>query len=62
MADRFYGAAVGANLPNDVTEAGSTNSTAIEVRITTGTDVRAALIALDAIEKYIQSREKQAIE
>jgi len=62
MADRYYGAAVGASLPKDITESGSTNSTAIELRVTTGTDVRAVLLALEAIEYYISSREKQAIE
>ena len=60
MADRFYGAAVGANLPNDVTEAASTTSAAIEVRIsdTAYADRRAVIIALRAIELYIEAVEK----
>ena len=59
MADRFYGAAVGANLPNDVTEAASTTSAAIEVRIsdTAYADRRAVIIALRAIERYIEAVE-----
>lgn len=63
MADRFYGAAVGANLPNDVTEAASTTSAAIEVRIsdTAYADRRAVIIALRAIERYIEAVEKTPI-
>lgn len=61
MADRYYGAPVGANLPKDVTEAATTTSAAVEVRITTGTDVRAALIAIDAIKRRIQTTEKGVI-
>lgn len=63
MADRFYGAAVGANLPNDVTEAASTTSAAIEVRIsdTAYSDRRAVIIALRAIERYIEAVEKTPI-
>ena len=63
MADRFYGAAVGANLPNDVTEAASTTSAAIEVRIsdTAYADRRAVIIALRAIERYLEAVEKTPI-
>ena len=63
MADRFYGAAVGANLPNDVTEAASTNSTAIELRVsdTAYADRRAVIIALRAIMRYLEAVEKTPI-
>lgn len=63
MADRFYGAAVGANIPNDVTEAASTTSAAIELRVsdTAYADRRAVIIALQAIMFYLQAVEKTPI-
>lgn len=63
MADRFYGAAVGANLPIDVTEAASTTSLAVELRISDSAyaDRRAVIIALRAIERYLEAVEKTPI-
>ncbi len=63
MADRFYGAAVGANLPQDVTEAATTTSAAVELRIsdTAYSDRRAVIIALRAIERYLEAVEKTPI-
>ncbi len=63
MADRFYGAAIGANLPNDVTEAASTTSAAVELRISDSAyaDRRAVIIALRAIERYLEAVEKTPI-
>ena len=63
MADRFYGAAIGANLPQDVTEAASTTSAAVELRIsdTAYSDRRAVIIALRAIERYLEAVEKTPI-
>ncbi len=63
MADRFYGAAVGANLPNDVTEAASTTSAAVELRVsdTAYSDRRAVIIALRAIMRYLEAVEKTPI-
>lgn len=63
MADRFYGAAVGANLPNDISEAASTTSREIELRIsdTAYSDRRAVIIALRAIERYLEAVEKTPI-
>lgn len=64
MADRFYGAAVGANLPKDVTEAASTTSAAVELRVadTAYSDRRAVIIALRAIMRYLEAVEKTPIE
>ena len=63
MADKFYGAAIGANLPQDVTEAASTTSAAVELRIsdTAYSDRRAVIIALRAIERYLEAVEKTPI-
>ena len=63
MADKFYGAAIGANLPQDVTEAASTTSAAVELRIsdTAYSDRRAVIIAMRAIERYLEAVEKTPI-
>lgn len=63
MADRFYGAAVGANLPNNVTEAAATTGAAIELRVNDSAyaDRRAVIIALRAIERYLEAVEKTPI-
>lgn len=59
MADRFYGVAVGGQLATDVTEAASTNSTAIELRVADSAysnkqavraAVKAILMHLDTVE------------
>jgi hypothetical protein len=63
MADRFFGAAVGANLPNDVTEGAGTTGAAVELRVsdTAYSDRRAVIIALRAIERYLEAVEKTPI-
>lgn len=56
MADRFFGANIGANFPADVLESGSTTSRTVEVRVTydaTGADKVEVLSALEAIKNYI---------
>lgn len=63
MADRFYGAAVGAQAPKDVTEAGSTTSLAVELRIsdTAYSNKLQVLLALEAIQDYLNSVEGSVI-
>jgi hypothetical protein len=63
LADRYYSAAVGANLPNDITEGASTGGGAIELRVsdTAYGDRRAVIIALRAIERYLEAVEKTPI-
>ncbi len=56
MTDRFYGADLGADLPTDVTEAASTTSKIVELRVaydTTGLDRLKVVNALEAIKNYI---------
>lgn len=56
MADRYYGAPIGADMATDVTEAGSTTSAAVELRVTydaTGANKMEVLKALGAIEQAI---------
>lgn len=58
MADRFYGADIGATMPGQVTEAGSTTSKNIEVRVTydaAGMDKQKVLNAIQAVELYIET-------
>lgn len=63
MADRFYGIAVGGQLPKDVTESGSTTSAAIELRIsdTAYTTKKHVLMALEGLEAYLQLKETSPI-
>ena len=63
MASRYYGVNVGAMNPKDVTEAGSTNSVAVEVAIdlTKCTDKLQAVQALTALLNYIQTTETNPI-
>lgn len=56
MADRFYGVDLGGKMPTEVTEAGSTTSKAIELRVTyttTGLTKNDVLNALEALESFI---------
>lgn len=56
MADRFYGADLGVTMPAEVTEAGSTTSKAVEVRVTytaTGLTKVGVLNALEAIKNAV---------
>lgn len=63
MASRFYGANVGAMQPTDVTEAASTNSTAVEVQIDLSktTSRLAVLQAMEAIMNYLRVKENDPI-
>jgi len=63
MADRFYGVAVGGQLPTDVTEAASTTSAAIELRVSDSayTSKQAVRAALEAIEMYLDTIETDPI-
>lgn len=56
MADRFYGVDLGGNMPTEVTEAASTTSKAIELRVTyttTGLTKMDVLRAMEALEGYL---------
>lgn len=63
MADRFYGAALGAQGPKDVTEAGSTTSAVVELRIndTVYSKKLQVLLALEAIQDYLNATEGSVI-
>lgn len=63
MADRFYGVALGGQQPKDVTEASSTTSAAIELRINDSVYTRPleVQLALEAIKNYLQSKETHPI-
>lgn len=63
MADRFYGAAIGAMQPKDVTEAASTTSAAVELRIadTAYTSKLGVQQALEAIKNYLATKETSPI-
>lgn len=63
MADRFYGAALGAQLPTDVTEAASTTNAAVELRINDSAynDKLAVQLALKAIQAYLDTKETNPI-
>lgn len=56
MATRYYGADIGATMPNQVTEAGSTTSKNIELAVVydaTGMDKQKVLNALEAFKSYL---------
>lgn len=63
MASRFYGANVGAMQPTDVTESGSTTSSAVEIAIdlTKTTSKIAVLQALEALVNYLITKETDPI-
>ena len=63
MADRFYGAALGAQQPNNVTEAASTTSAVVELRINDAayTSPLGVQLALEAIKNYLQTKETHPI-
>jgi len=56
MASRYYGAELGAGLPQHITEAGSTNSMPVELVVDlaeTGLSKIQVLKAIEAIKNYI---------
>jgi hypothetical protein len=63
MADRFYGVAIGGQQPTNVTEAASTTSAAVELRIadTAYTSPLLVQLALEAIKNYLQTKETHPI-
>jgi hypothetical protein len=63
LADRFYGIALGGQMPKDVTEAASTTSLAIELRIndTVYSQKAAVEMAIIALKNYITTREGNPI-
>lgn len=61
MADKYFSCAVNDQMPKDVTVADSTTGEAIELRVTTGTDVLVTLKAVNAIRRKIIESQKQAI-
>jgi len=63
MADRFYSVIKGEHLPSMVTEGSSTSGEAIELRVsdTIYTSKLDVLLALKAIEGYLQTKETSPI-
>lgn len=63
MADRFYGIAVGGKLPTDVTEAASTTSLAIELRVSDSAYANKLYVieAIEALEAYLATVETSPI-
>lgn len=63
MASRFYGINVGGMQPKDVTESGSTTSSAIELQIdlTKCTDKLQAVQLVEALQNYLQTTESNPI-
>lgn len=63
MADRFYGAALGAMQPKDVTEAASTTSAVVELRINDAAYSSPLLVqqAVMAILNHLTARESRPI-
>lgn len=63
MADRFYGIAIGGQLPKDVTEAASTTSAAVELRIsdTAYATKKHVIMALKGIQAYLETKETSPI-
>lgn len=56
MATRYYGANIGATMPTEVTESGSTTSSTVELVVVydaTGANKTKVLNALEAIKNYI---------
>lgn len=63
MASRYYGVNVGGMNPKDVTEAASTNSTAVEVQVDLSktTDKLQVVQCLEGILNYIKTTETNPI-
>lgn len=56
MATRYYGANIGATMPTEVSESGSTTSSTVELVVVydaTGADKVSVLNAIEAIKNYI---------
>lgn len=63
MADRFYGIALGGMQPSNVTEAASTTSAAIELRISDSvySSKLGVQQAIEALKNYIAMKETSPI-
>jgi len=63
MADRFYGAALGAQGPKDITEQATTTAAVVELRIndTVYSNKLQVLMALEAIQDYLNATEGSVI-
>lgn len=63
MADRFYSVVRGEHFPNQVTEGASTSSEAIELRVndTVYASKIDVILALKAIQAYLETRETNPI-
>ena len=63
MADRFYGIALGGQLPTDVTEAASTTSAAVELRVNDSvySNKLGVRIAIEALLDYLDTVETNPI-
>ena len=63
MADKFYGALITARMPHQVTEAGSTTSAVVEVRVNDAAyaNKQAVILALLAIVNYLTVKETTPI-
>ncbi len=63
MADRFYSVVKGEHFPSQVTEGSSTSSEAIELRVsdTVYTNKIDVILALKAIQGYLETRETSPI-
>lgn len=63
MADRYYGAAIGAQLPVDVTEAAATTGAVVELRISDAAYANklGVQLALKAIQAYLDTKETSPI-
>jgi hypothetical protein len=63
VPDRFYGVPLGGQLPVNVTEAASTTSAVVELRIndTVYTNKPQVLAAIEALKNYVQTKETSPI-
>jgi len=63
MADRFYSVVRGEHFPNQVTEGAATSSEAIELRVndTVYASKIDVILALKAIQAYLETRETSPI-
>jgi hypothetical protein len=63
MADRFYSVVRGEHFPHQVTEGASTSSEAVELRVndTVYSSKIDVILALKAIQSYLETRETSPI-
>lgn len=63
MADRFYGMAINGRMPHQVTEAASTTSEVVEVRVNDAAyaNKQSVILALKGIVGYLEMKETTPI-